>query len=620
MPLAKLSIDLEARLAGLQQGLDKAGVLAEKQAAQISAAFGKANAAASALGATLGAALGAAGITALLRSTVDGLDKLNDLSESVGGSVENLSALEDVALRTGGSLDTVGTAIVRMNKSLADAKPGSDMAATFAALGLSVEKLKAQDPAVAFQQLARALDGFADDANKARIVQDLFGKSLLEVNPLLKDVAASGQLVAKVTKEQAAAATQFNDAVASLQKDALDLARTLSGPLVDAINELFGVLKGSGPGALNQYLAVPLQAVSVLGANVAFVIKGIGTEIGGIAAQAAAVARLDFKGAETIGELMRQDAKAAREEFDKLERRLLAIGSVTPADYSNEGRNSPRAARPSLPASISDAGGTGKARGRSGANAPYPVDSLLVYQAEQLREAFEAIDKVNREWEPVTYVNSADVFEAELLRKAFEEIDEFNKQAVAKVETVGKVGKEVGEDLALVFSSAAGEAITKFEGLKGVLKGILADINQIAVRELITKPLSGFLTESLKGFSLTSLLGAANGAAFAGGGAVHAFAAGGVVNGATPFRFGAGKLGVMGEAGPEAILPLAKGRNGKLGVRAEGGGGRATSITYAPTIHIDSRTDQAAIAQTVAQAVQAGQQQLMQQLKDSGAL
>ncbi|MGR3542441.1 MAG: phage tail tape measure protein [Hasllibacter sp.] len=56
------------------------------------------------------------------------------------------------------------------------------------------------------------------------------------------------------------------------------------------------------------------------------------------------------------------------------------------------------------------------------------------------------------------------------------------------------------------------------------------------------------------------------------------FAKGGVVGGpvAFPMRGGAG---LMGEAGPEAILPLARGADGSLGVRAGGGGGGATHVT-----------------------------------------
>lgn len=610
MPIAKLSIDLEARLAGLQAGLDKAGLLAEKQAASISGAFNKANAAATALGATLAGALGAAGITALFRATVDGLDKLNDLSDATGASVENLSALEDIALRTGASMDVAGDAIVKMNKALADAKPGSDAAAAFEALNLSVEELKRLDPVEAFQKLAVSLGNFANDGNKARIVQELFGKSLKEVAPLLKDVAEAGRLQDTVTTEQAQAAETFNKQIFALQKNAVDLARTISGPLVAALNELYGALKGDGAGALSQYLAVPLQAVTVLGANVAFVMRGIGTEIGGIAAQAAAVARLDFKGAATIGEIMREDAKAAREEFDKLERRLLTIGSVPQASYSNEGRNA--AARlPSLPAAL----GGGKA-GKPGASAAYPLDSVAVYQAEQLREDFEAIDKINRAWEPTQYVNAGDLFEAELLRKAFEEIAEVNRQAEKSVKDLKEPVNEVGQELGLVFSSAAGEAIAKFENLRQVLKGVLADIAQIAIKKTITEPLGKFIGDSLKGFSLANLF-AANGQAFGAGGQVQPFARGGVVDSPTLFKFAKG-TGLMGEAGPEAILPLQRGRGGKLGVAVQGGMGRA--LTYAPVIHIDSRSDQAQVAQLVGQMLAADKQALFEYMRAQGAM
>ncbi|MCP1198128.1 phage tail tape measure protein [Notoacmeibacter sp. MSK16QG-6] len=62
------------------------------------------------------------------------------------------------------------------------------------------------------------------------------------------------------------------------------------------------------------------------------------------------------------------------------------------------------------------------------------------------------------------------------------------------------------------------------------------------------------------------------------GGSVKAFANGGVVNGATLFPMGGG-AGLMGEAGPEAIMPLRRGSDGKLGV-AGGEGGRAVNITF----------------------------------------
>lgn len=61
-------------------------------------------------------------------------------------------------------------------------------------------------------------------------------------------------------------------------------------------------------------------------------------------------------------------------------------------------------------------------------------------------------------------------------------------------------------------------------------------------------------------------------------GRVTPFARGGVVNGPTTFPMRGG-MGLMGEAGPEAIMPLTRGPDGKLGVAASGGGGGPVSVT-----------------------------------------
>ena len=73
-------------------------------------------------------------------------------------------------------------------------------------------------------------------------------------------------------------------------------------------------------------------------------------------------------------------------------------------------------------------------------------------------------------------------------------------------------------------------------------------------------------TEALKGFTP-----AANGATFANG--IAKFASGGIVSSPTLFKFadgGAMRTGLMGEAGPEAIMPLKRGADGSLGVQANG--------------------------------------------------
>jgi len=113
-----------------------------------------------------------------------------------------------------------------------------------------------------------------------------------------------------------------------------------------------------------------------------------------------------------------------------------------------------------------------------------------------------------------------------------------------------------------------------FDGAK--LSDVLGNVGQSMARstlndalEPVQKTVSGALTSGLEGL-FGSLFGFAKGGAFASG-RVQPFAKGGVVDGPTLFPMRGGATGLMGEAGPEAILPLARGADGALGVRAGGG-------------------------------------------------
>jgi lambda family phage tail tape measure protein len=80
--------------------------------------------------------------------------------------------------------------------------------------------------------------------------------------------------------------------------------------------------------------------------------------------------------------------------------------------------------------------------------------------------------------------------------------------------------------------------------------------------------------------AVTSILPFANGGAFDGG--VQKFAKGGsftnsIVDSPTMFKFAKG-TGLMGEAGPEAIMPLRRGSDGSLGVAASGGSSGNVSV------------------------------------------
>lgn len=119
------------------------------------------------------------------------------------------------------------------------------------------------------------------------------------------------------------------------------------------------------------------------------------------------------------------------------------------------------------------------------------------------------------------------------------------------------------------------EALIKGESLADTLRGFAQSTIRRAYNaalDPITDHLGGVLRTGIQ-----SLLPFAKGARFSQG-RVQPFASGGVVGAPTLFPMRGGGLGMMGEAGPEAILPLARGADGKLGVRSSAQEGRAIQV------------------------------------------
>jgi len=130
---------------------------------------------------------------------------------------------------------------------------------------------------------------------------------------------------------------------------------------------------------------------------------------------------------------------------------------------------------------------------------------------------------------------------------------------------LGKAGRDAGEILGKAFSRAAVQG----KDLSSTLKETLLALSQHTLRRSVTS-FQGALARGLSGV-FGQLVRNANGNAFSGG-RVIPLARGGVVSSPTTFPLSAGAAGVMGEAGPEAVMPLARGPDGRLGVRAESGG------------------------------------------------
>lgn len=299
---------------------------------------------------TGGAVVTVAGLGLALRQVTKDIDALNDASDAVGDSVENLSALEDVARRNGESIDLVVTAVSKLNKVLGEAKADSPVAKALESIGLNAAELRNVAPTEALRQLAVALQGVENDGNKARLVQDLFGKSLKDVAPFLKDVAETQQLNATVTTQAAAAAERFNKELFALSTNSGNAARGLASDLLPVLNEVFARIKAGREvfGTFGQTLLANLgeKTFSDAGAGVKFYTDRLKS-------MRVALTNLETRGTGIFDKLNAERLREQVAEAEKLEkfyRRIFALtagdaGQSDPTELARRGRGKPALTR-----------------------------------------------------------------------------------------------------------------------------------------------------------------------------------------------------------------------------------------------------------------------------------
>ena len=181
-----------------------------------------------------------------------------------------------------------------------------------------------------------------------------------------------------------------------------------------------------------------------------------------------------------------------------------------------------------------------------------------------------------------------------------ETLDKLNLQTDmlrTSMNDLSRLAESFGNRLVTSFASA----VIHGRKLSDVLRGLALSLAQTALSQAL-RPLGNLL-----GGLLGNVLPNARGNAFAGGRPAP-FASGGIVNSPTLFPMRGG-TGLMGEAGPEAIMPLARGRDGKLGVRG-GGGSVSVTVNIATPDAQSFQRSQSQISAMMARAVARGQRNL----------
>lgn len=173
--------------------------------------------------------------------------------------------------------------------------------------------------------------------------------------------------------------------------------------------------------------------------------------------------------------------------------------------------------------------------------------------------------------------------------------------ASRELERMNQLGRQFSQTMGRAFR----DVTLRGRSFGDVLSSLGRQLSELALKAAF-KPL-----QNAVGSTLSNVFagGFAKGGAFAGGSVVP-FAQGGVVAAPTHFPLAGGRVGLMGERGAEAIMPLARGPDGRLGVRASGGG--AANITVnVTTPDVDGfRRSQTQIGAMLSRTVNQGQRNL----------
>ena len=409
--LGSLVVSLGLDAAEFTRGLGKAEYQAQAWARTLdNAILAARNSAATAF-----AAIGAGAV--VLNGQIESIAGFQDLAEKIGDTATAVASLKPAADVSGVSLETFASASVKLTSALSkidDESKGAGLA--LEAIGLGVEDFKNLSPVEQFDAVATALRGFEDGAGKTAVAVQLFGKSGADLIPMLNDLADGAERQTRLTEDQIKAADDYSKSTARLRGDLQSLGQGIAADLVPNMQGLADLLRvvldeskgaADGTGVLTGALdgaRVVLQTVVVLASDVAFVFKQTGNEIGGMAAQLAALAQLDLQGFTAISDAMRADAQKARAELDSFQRRVLA----TPVKYAADDQSGAEARRLGLAGAplrkINTDGfgsaGSGKAGGTGGGKAGKPPrDDAAEKYIESLEKQMLQVQQLSRQEE-----------------------------------------------------------------------------------------------------------------------------------------------------------------------------------------------------------------------------
>ena len=266
--------------------------------------------------ANLGVGVSLAGIRAMIKSSIDSADALDEMAQRTGIAVESLSLLVPAAELSAVSTEKFEAGLKKLATGMLEAATGSEASAqNFEALGVAVQNQDGtlRDSEQVLLDLADRFQAMPDGAEKAALAVDIFGKAGAEMIPFLNQgregIGAlkqeAAELGLQLSADTAAQAGNFNDALDKLKLATQSIGNQIIASLLPALNDMAGGMVESAKqgGTLRVILdgiVLVLKTLALGAATVGKAFVALGEAIGAGVAAAVEALKGNTEGAKAI--------------------------------------------------------------------------------------------------------------------------------------------------------------------------------------------------------------------------------------------------------------------------------------------------------------------------------
>ena len=493
--------------------------------------------------AALGILVSGGAFVGLIKGAIDSADSFGKMADQTGIAANTLQAYVNAGKLAGVSQETIDKGLRRLAQSMREADQGvATYSDSFDSLGISVRAtdgtLKSSEQVLG--EISNKFAELPDGATKAAISMEIFGRSGASLINLLNGGAASlTEFNYAVSNEFAQNAEFFNDQIATLAIKFDGFRKQLTDALLPALNTIVSVFS------------------DLFSADNDFTGFFNAMEIGirGISIGIFATIKLVDEVIRIIGRLAQRVQNFVKGVIDSIPKWMLNMLGGAGSAFKDLGSNFLEQQKKNFSSLFGEdftAGFTERFKQNF-----EEIQTLFSTDTNAPESYFRKIDK--------SASDAADTIEKSFGQTMRDKLKSFNDGLKTVQESMADVvikGIKGMEDALVDF------VMTGKLNFRDLANSIIRDMVRMQIQQSITKPLSNFIG---------GLFSNADGNAFVNG-QVQKYAYGGIVNRPTLFPMKNG-MGLMGEAGAEAILPLRRGANGKLGVQSSGGGSTVINVS-----------------------------------------